>query len=95
MEDGRIIVPAMMEAYTKLAYASYNRADGVEAIMFLNTETLDYSIIQNGDDLADKMIGKGVASIKFSGGFHFNDDQQSATPAYLALPRSPKIEKAR
>jgi hypothetical protein len=95
MEDGTIIVPAMMEAYTKLAYASYNRADGVEAIMFLNTETLDYSIIQNGDDLADKMIGKGVASIKFSGGFHFNDDQQSATPAYLALPRSPKIEKAR
>jgi hypothetical protein len=95
MEDGTIIVPAMMEAYTKLAYASYNRADGVEAIMFLNTETLDYSIIQNGDDLADKMMGKGEASVRVSGGFHFNDDQQSATPAYLAVARSPKIEKAR
>jgi len=95
MEDGTIIVPAMMEAYTKLAYASYNRADGVEAIMFLNTETLDYSIIQNGDDLADKMMGKGEASVRVSGGFHFNDDQQSATPAYLAVAKSPKIEKAR
>ena len=95
MEDGTIIVPAMMEAYTKLAYASYNRADGVEAIMFLNTDTLDYTIVQNGDDLADKMVGKGDATVRISGGFHFNDDQQSATPAYLATARSLKIEKVR
>ena len=97
LEDGTIIVPAMMEAYTKLAYASYNRADGVEAIMFLNTETLDYSIIQNGDELAGKLVDtpQGKPSIRVSGGFHFNDDQQSATPAYLAVARSPKIEKAR
>jgi hypothetical protein len=95
MEDGTIIVPAMMEAYTKLAYASYNRADGVEAIMFLNTDTLDYTIVQNGDDLANKMMGKGESTVRISGGFHFNDDQQSATPAYLATARSPKIEKVR
>ena len=93
MEDGTIIVPAMIEAYTKLAYASYNRADGVEAIMFLNTETLDYTIAKNGDDLAEKMLGKGEATVRISGGFNFNDDQQSATPAYLAVARSPKIVK--
>jgi hypothetical protein len=93
MEDGTIIVPAMMEAYTKIAYASYNRADGVEAIMFLNTETLDYTIAKNGEDLAGKMLGKGDATVRISGGFNFNDDQQSATPAYLAVARSPKIER--
>ena len=93
MEDGTIIVPAMIEAYTKLAYASYNRADGVEAIMFLNTETLDYTIAKNGDDLAEKMLGKGESTVRISGGFNFNDDQQSATPAYLAVARSPKIVK--
>ena len=93
MEDGTIIVPAMIEAYTKIAYASYNRADGVEAIMFLNTETLDYTIAKNGDDLASKMLGKGEATVRISGGFNFNDDQQSATPAYLAVARSEKIER--
>ena len=93
MDDGTINVPAMIEAYTKIAYASYNRADGVEAIMFLNTETLDYTIAKNGDDLAGKMLGKGEATVRISGGFNFNDDQQSATPAYLAVARSPKIVK--
>lgn len=95
MEDGTIHVPAMIEAYTKLAYASYNRADGIEAIMFLNTDTLDYSIAKDGDDLAGKMLDKGEATVRISGGFNFNDDQQSATPAYLAVARSPKIEKVR
>lgn len=94
-DDGTINVPMMMEVYTKLAYASYNRADGVEAILFLNTETLDYSIARNGDDLASKMLGKGEATVRISGGFNFNDDQQSATPAYLAVARSEKIERKR
>ena len=61
--------------------------------MFLNTETLDYTIAKNGDDLAEKMLGKGEATVRISGGFNFNDDQQSATPAYLAVARSPKIVK--
>jgi len=93
MDDGTINETAMIEAYTKIAYASYNRADGVEAIMFLNTETLDYTIARNGDDLAGKMIGNDEATLRISGGFNFNDDQQSATPAYLAVARSPKIVK--
>jgi hypothetical protein len=91
LDDGTIDVQAMMQAYTKLAYASYNRADGVEAIMFLNTETLDYTIAKNGDELASKMLGN--PTLKISGGFNFNDDQQSATPAYLAVANSPKIVK--
>jgi hypothetical protein len=92
-DDGTINVPVMMDAYTQLAYASYNRADGVEAIMFLNTETLDYSIARNGDDLSEKIRGAGTAPIRISSGFYWNDDQQSATPTYLATARSPKIVK--
>lgn len=79
-EDGTIDVDDMMSAYTRLAYESYNRADGVEAILFLNTTSLDYTIARNGRDL----VGKLNDSITISGGFNFNDDQQSATPAYLA-----------
>lgn len=79
-EDGTIEVDDMMAAYTRLAYESYNRADGVEAILFLNTTTLDYTIARNGKDL----VGKLNDTITITGGFNFNDDQQSATPAYLA-----------
>ena len=79
-EDGTIDVDDMMAAYTRLAYESYNRADGVEAILFLNTSTLDYTIARNGKDLVGKLKGE----ITITGGFNFNDDQQSATPAYLA-----------
>lgn len=79
-EDGTIEVDDMMAAYTRLAYESYNRADGVEAILFLNTTSLDYTIARNGKDL----VGKLNDSITITGGFNFNDDQQSATPAYLA-----------
>jgi len=92
-DDGTIDVPTMMDAYTQLAYASYNRADGVEAILFLNTETLDYSIARNGNDLSEKLKGVGTAPIRISSGFYWNDDQQSATPTYLATARSPKIVK--
>lgn len=79
-EEGIIDPTDMMAAYTRLAYESYNRADGVEAILFLNTSTLDYTIARNGNDL----IGKLNGDITITGGFNFNDDQQSATPAYLA-----------
>lgn len=79
-EDGTIDVEKMIAAYTRLAYESYNRADGVESILFLNTSTLDYTIIRNGSDLVNKL----GSQVKITGGFNFNDDQQSATPAYLA-----------
>jgi hypothetical protein len=92
-EDGTINVNAMMAAYTRLAYESYNRADHVESIMFLNTTTLDYSIATSSQDLLGKMGGKSDSSVRITGGFNFNDDQQSATPAYLATARSEKIVK--
>lgn len=79
-EDGTIDVLDMMAAYTRLAYESYNRADGVESILFLNTTTLDYTIAKDGKDLVSKLNKE----ITITGGFNFNDDQQSATPAYLA-----------
>jgi hypothetical protein len=79
-EDGTIDVNAMMAAYTRLAYESYNRADGVEAILFLNTISLDYTIAKDGKDLISKLNNE----INISSGFNFNDDQQTATPSYLA-----------
>ncbi len=79
-EDGTIDPTDMMAAYTRLAYESYNRADGVEAILFLNTNSLDYTIAKDGKELISKLNGE----ITISSGFNFNDDQQSATPAYLA-----------
>jgi hypothetical protein len=79
-EDGTIDVNAMMAAYTRLAYESYNRADGVEAILFLNTISLDYTIAKDGKELISKLNNE----INISSGFNFNDDQQSATPSYLA-----------
>jgi hypothetical protein len=39
------------------------------------------------------MGGKDESSVRITGGFNFNDDQQSATPAYLATARSEKIVK--
>ena len=92
-DDGTIDVNGMMAAYTKLAYESYHRADHVESIMFLNTSTLDYSIASNSQDLLSKMVGGKESTVRISGGFNFNDDQQSATPAYLATARSEKIIK--
>lgn len=80
-EDGTINPLQMLAAYTRLAYESYNRADGVEAILFLHTGTLDYTIIRNGRDFMSKLTGNQV---RITSGFNFNDDQQSATPAYLA-----------
>lgn len=92
-DDGTIDVNKIMAAYTRLAYESYNRADHVESIMFLNTETLDYTIAKGSQDLLQKMGGGANSTVRISGGFNFNDDQQSATPAYLATARSEKIQR--
>jgi len=85
-DDGTIDVDAMMLAYTRLAYESYNRENGVESILFLNTRSLDYSIARHGKDLLGKLAS---GDIKITSGFNFNDSQQSASPAYLAtvLPK--------
>jgi hypothetical protein len=80
-DDGTIDVDAMMQAYTRLAYESYNRENGVESILFLNTRSLDYTIARNGKDMLSKLNSN---DLKITSGFNFNDSQQSASPAYLA-----------
>lgn len=91
--DGTINVAHMMEVYTRLCYASYNRENGVQAIMFLSTITLDYAITKSGEDLTSKMVGAGEATVRIAQGFTFNDSQQTASPGYLAVERSEKIVK--
>jgi hypothetical protein len=82
-EDGSIDSIKMIKAYTRLAYESYHLADGITTIMFLNTKTLDYSMIHDGKDLVHKLGN----TVKITSGFNFNDDQQTATPAYLATAK--------
>jgi len=88
--DGGIDVDALIAAYTKLAYESYHLADGITTIMYLNTESLDYALIENGDDLVSR-IGQ---DIKITGGFNFNDDQQTPTPAYLVMTQAQAAKAA-
>ena len=80
-DDGTIDVDGIMKAYTRLAYESYNRENGIESILFLNTRSLDYTIARNGRDMLAKLES---GDIKITSGFNFNDSQQSASPAYLS-----------
>jgi hypothetical protein len=87
-DDGTVDVTKMLAAYTRLAYESYNRSKAkVESILFLNTTSLDYTIVRNGTDFMNKL---GAGDVKITSGFNFNDSQQTATPAYLAPNRSKK-----
>jgi hypothetical protein len=79
-QDGTVDWIKMNKAYTKIAYESYNLADGITTIMFLRTDTLDYTLIKDGNDLVKK-LGKTVL---ISSGFNWNDDQQTPTPSYNA-----------
>ena len=89
--DGGIDVDDMIKAYTLLAYESYHLADGITTIMYLNTESLDYALVENGEDLVDR-LGQ---DIKITGGFNFNDDQQTPTPAYLVMTQAQAAKAAR
>lgn len=82
--DGtKVSLPRMNQAVTAMAFVSYHLEDHIENILFLNTETLDYSIIhgENGDptDLLDKME---EGFVKVTSGFNWNDAQQTPTPTY-------------
>lgn len=79
-QDGTVDFMKMSKAYTKIAYESYNLADGITTVMFLRTDTLDYTIIDDGDDLVNK-LGDTVV---MGSGFNWNDDQQTPTPGYMA-----------
>lgn len=87
--DGTINISAMMNAYIALCYESYKISDGVRVIMFMNTESLDYKICRSGKELI-KSIGKDV---KISSGFNWNDDQQAASPALLAINKTKQAAK--
>lgn len=79
-QDGTVDYLKINKAYTKIAYESYNMADGITTIMFLRTDTLDYTIAENGDDLVNKLGD----TIIMGAGFNWNDDQQTPTPGYIA-----------
>lgn len=79
-QDGTVDVDKMNKAYARIAYESYHLADGITTIMFLRTDTLDYTIIKDGSDLVKK-LGKTVV---MGAGFNWNDDQQTPTPGYIA-----------
>ena len=80
-QDGTVDFQKIGRAYTKIAYESYHMADGITTIMFLRTDTLDYTIAADGDDLVSKMQD---GTIVMGAGFNWNDDQQTPTPGYTA-----------
>lgn len=80
-QDGTVDYQKIGRAYTKIAYESYNLADGITTIMFLRTDTLDYTIAADGNDLINKMKD---GTIVMGAGFNWNDDQQTPTPGYIA-----------
>lgn len=79
--DGTVDYLKINKAYTRIAYQSYHLADGITTIMLLRTDTLDYTIIQDGAELADR-LGDDVTT---GAGFNWNDDQQTPTPGYTAV----------
>jgi hypothetical protein len=84
--DGkRVEMHKMNKAITAMAFVSYHLEDHIENILFLNTESLDYTIFrgEGGDptDLLDK-IDSGM--VKITSGFNWNDAQQTPTPSYNA-----------
>ena len=88
--DGRIYTTVDKEkmniAYSKIAYASYHLADGITTVMLLRTDNLDYTIFRGADDLVGKMkSGNVVTGLNGgSGGFNWNDDQQTPTAGYMS-----------
>ena len=84
--DGKSVdFGAMNEAITAIAFSSYHLEDGVENIMFLNTTTLDYTIARGTQGDPSDLIGKIQSDdITITGGFNWNDAQQTPTPAYNA-----------
>lgn len=79
--DGTVDMKKMNVAYSKIAYASYHLADGITTVMLLRTDTLDYTIFKDADDLVGQMNNDQVIT---GGGFNWNDDQQTPTPGYTA-----------
>ncbi len=79
-QDGTVDIEKMNKAYARIAYESYHLADGITSIMFLRTDTLDYTIIKDGNDLVKKLY----KTVVMGAGFNWNDDQQTPTPGFIA-----------
>ena len=84
--DGKKVdLDRMNEAITALAFVSYHLEDHIENILFLNTLTLDYSIIRGeGGDPTDLLEKLRNGAVKVTSGFNWNDAQQTPTPSYNA-----------
>ena len=80
-DDGTVDMKKMNIAYSKIEYASYHLADGITTVMLLRTDTLDYTIFKDADELVGQ-LSSGQAMT--GGGFNWNDDQQTPTPGYIA-----------
>ena len=78
-EDGTLSMQRLWSFYTGLAYESYNIEDNVENILFINSNTRSYYIINNRDEMI-KAIAQG--KVEVTGGISWNDDQMKASPQY-------------
>ena len=82
-QDGTVDYEKMNKAYTKIAYLSYTQTDAFDKLMLLRTDTLDFTIIENADELTSGMFGDNP-TVAIGSGFNWNDDQQTPTPGYMA-----------
>ena len=53
-DDGTVDMKKMNIAYSKIAYASYQLADGITMVMLLRTDNLNYVIFKDADDLVQQ-----------------------------------------
>jgi len=91
-DDGTVDYNNMAKAYTSIAYRSYQKADKVQHILFIRTDTRHYAIIEGHDDFMDSIqFGKDekgnsvqTGRVTIGSGFTWNDDQQTPTPTYLS-----------
>jgi hypothetical protein len=84
-QDGKSVQFKVMNGvYSKIAFLSYKLSEEQpwDAILFLNTTSLNYYIIRTADELVDAINND---ELKVSGGFNWNDAQQTPTPTYNAL----------
>ena len=73
----------MNKAITAIAFVSYHLEDHIENILFLNTVSLDYTIIRGtGGDPTDLLDKLDSGDVIVTSGFNWNDAQQTPTPSY-------------
>lgn len=77
--DGTINIDTYMMYWSRALYDSYQEADGVTNILIINTGNLDYTIIRNSEDIQEKFQN----TFRTSGGFNWNDGQQTASPQFV------------